>query len=115
MGQPLQLVYFNENTAGEGFFQRMSALQNDPQRAHVLERAELWPHAGGPQLASIEWTVSGGVGQLRAEPLPLQHPQRGPRRAPHPRREITGARVRPAAPRPRHPRARTAGPIHPHP
>ena len=37
MGQPLQLLYFNENTAGEGFFQRMSALQNQPQRAHVLE------------------------------------------------------------------------------
>jgi type VI secretion system protein ImpK len=37
MGQPLQLLYFNENTAGEGFFQRMAALQNQPQRAHVLE------------------------------------------------------------------------------
>jgi type VI secretion system protein ImpK len=37
MGQPLQLIYFNENTAGEGFFQRMAALQNQPQRAHVLE------------------------------------------------------------------------------
>jgi type VI secretion system protein ImpK len=37
MGQPLQLIYFNENTAGEGFFQRMSQLQNQPQRAHVLE------------------------------------------------------------------------------
>ena len=30
MAQPLQLVYFNENTAGEGFFQRMAALQNQP-------------------------------------------------------------------------------------
>jgi type VI secretion system protein ImpK len=37
MGQPLQLVYFNENTAGEGFFQHMSALQSQPNRAHVLE------------------------------------------------------------------------------
>ncbi len=37
MGQPLQLIYFNENTAGEGFFQRMAQLQNQPQRAHVLE------------------------------------------------------------------------------
>jgi type VI secretion system protein ImpK len=37
MGQPLQLIYFNENTAGEGFFQRMAALQNQPSRAHVLE------------------------------------------------------------------------------
>ncbi len=37
MGQPLQLLYFNENTAGEGFFQRMAALQSQPGRAHVLE------------------------------------------------------------------------------
>jgi type VI secretion system protein ImpK len=37
MGQPLQLIYFNENTAGEGFFQRMALLQQQPQRAHVLE------------------------------------------------------------------------------
>jgi type VI secretion system protein ImpK len=37
MGQPLQLVYFNENTAGEGFFQRMARLQSQPQRVHVLE------------------------------------------------------------------------------
>src|SRR5512145_1857843 len=27
MAQPLQLTYFNENTAGEGFFQRLSALE----------------------------------------------------------------------------------------
>lgn len=37
MGQPLQLVYFRENTAGEGFFRRMAHLQAQPQRAHVLE------------------------------------------------------------------------------
>jgi type VI secretion system protein ImpK len=37
MGQPLQLIYFNENTAGEGFFQHMSTLQAQPNRAHVLE------------------------------------------------------------------------------
>jgi type VI secretion system protein ImpK len=37
MGKPLQLVYYNENTAGEGFFQRLTSLQNQPQRAHVLE------------------------------------------------------------------------------
>ena len=37
MGQPLQLIYFNENTAGEGFFQHMAQLQTQPSRAHVLE------------------------------------------------------------------------------
>jgi type VI secretion system protein ImpK len=37
MAQPLQLLYFNENTAGEGFFQRLAALQQQPARAPVLE------------------------------------------------------------------------------
>jgi type VI secretion system protein ImpK len=37
MSQPLQLTYFNENTAGEGFFQRMQALEQRPSQAHVLE------------------------------------------------------------------------------
>jgi type VI secretion system protein ImpK len=37
MAQPLQLIYFNENTAGEGFFHRMAMLQSQPQRANVLE------------------------------------------------------------------------------
>jgi type VI secretion system protein ImpK len=33
---PLQLVYFRENTAGENFFRRASALASQPVRAHVL-------------------------------------------------------------------------------
>jgi type VI secretion system protein ImpK len=37
MLEPLQLVYFNENTAGEGFFERLEALERDPRRVHVLE------------------------------------------------------------------------------
>lgn len=37
MLEPLQLVYFNENTAGEGFFTRLDALERDPSRVHVLE------------------------------------------------------------------------------
>ena len=37
MLEPLQLVYFNENTAGEGFFTRLDALERDPTRVHVLE------------------------------------------------------------------------------
>jgi type VI secretion system protein ImpK len=37
MLEPLQLVYFNENTAGEGFFERLDALERDPSRPHVLE------------------------------------------------------------------------------
>ena len=37
MLEPLQLVYFNENTAGEGFFERLEALERDLARLHVLE------------------------------------------------------------------------------
>jgi type VI secretion system protein ImpK len=37
MAQPLQLVYFRENTAGEGFFNRLAALEADPERAHVVQ------------------------------------------------------------------------------
>ena len=32
LSQPLQLVYFNENTAGEGFFARLQALMDRPER-----------------------------------------------------------------------------------
>lgn len=37
MSQPLQLIYFNENTAGEGFFTRLEALEQQPARVHVLQ------------------------------------------------------------------------------
>ncbi|MBK6693770.1 MAG: DotU family type IV/VI secretion system protein [Myxococcales bacterium] len=37
LARPLQFVYYNENTAGEGFFQRLERLQVQPDRRHVLE------------------------------------------------------------------------------
>jgi type VI secretion system protein ImpK len=36
MSQPLQLRFFNENLAGEGFFTRLQELRHDPRRADVL-------------------------------------------------------------------------------
>jgi type VI secretion system protein ImpK len=36
MSNPLQLHYFNENVAGEGFFQRLQHLIRDPSRIDVL-------------------------------------------------------------------------------
>lgn len=36
MQRPLQLHYFNENLAGEGFFHRLHAVMNDPARREVL-------------------------------------------------------------------------------
>jgi type VI secretion system protein ImpK len=37
LGHMLQLRYFNENLAGEGFFRRLEALRRDARRAEVLE------------------------------------------------------------------------------
>lgn len=37
MGNLLQLRYFNENVAGEGFFVRLEALRRDARRIEVLE------------------------------------------------------------------------------
>lgn len=36
IGSALQMQYFNENTAGEGFFARLQALRGDRRRADVL-------------------------------------------------------------------------------
>ncbi len=36
MGQPLQLAFFNETLAGEGFYTRLAELRRDPRRAEVL-------------------------------------------------------------------------------
>jgi type VI secretion system protein ImpK len=36
MQRPLQLHYFNENLAGEGFYHRLNAVMNDPNRVDVL-------------------------------------------------------------------------------
>lgn len=37
MLEPLQLTYYNENTAGEGFFKRLAAIESRPERVHVLQ------------------------------------------------------------------------------
>jgi type VI secretion system protein ImpK len=36
MGQPLQLVFFNETLAGEGFFARLAEIRRDPRRGDTL-------------------------------------------------------------------------------
>jgi type VI secretion system protein ImpK len=62
LARPLQFIYFNENTAGEGFFAHMSALQNQNQqhRAHVLEIYYLCMALG----FQGQYAVSGGEGEL---------------------------------------------------
>jgi type VI secretion system protein ImpK len=37
MGNPLQLHYFNETGAGDGFFTRLAAIRKDPHRSEVLQ------------------------------------------------------------------------------
>ncbi|MBU8900702.1 DotU family type IV/VI secretion system protein [Corallococcus sp. H22C18031201] len=37
MTNPLQLHYFNENIAGDGFFNRLNSIRKDPHRAEVLQ------------------------------------------------------------------------------
>jgi type VI secretion system protein ImpK len=36
MGRPLQLAFFNETLAGEGFFTRLQEIRRDPRRADAL-------------------------------------------------------------------------------
>lgn len=35
--RPLQLIRFNENTAGENFFRRLGVLETQPHRVHVMQ------------------------------------------------------------------------------
>jgi len=37
LNRPLQLQYFNENTAGEGFFDRLENIRRNPARVNVLQ------------------------------------------------------------------------------
>ncbi len=37
LSRPLQLLYFNENTAGEGFYDHLEALRRQPAKANVLQ------------------------------------------------------------------------------
>lgn len=39
--QPLQLLYFQENVAGEGFFTRLEGIRRDPRRREVLRVYQL--------------------------------------------------------------------------
>lgn len=72
MLEPLQLVYFNENTAGEGFFERVDTLERDPSRLHVLQVYYLclalgfqgkYAVRGGDGLAAVMERLSGAIGR----------------------------------------------------
>jgi type VI secretion system protein ImpK len=62
MAQPLQLTYFNENTAGEGFYQRLTALEQTPGKEHLVQIYYLCVALGFKGRYAV-----AGVGDLNAE------------------------------------------------
>lgn len=56
--KPLQLLRFNENTAGENFFRRLQVLEGQPHRVHVLQVYVMCLAAG----FQGRYAVSGGEG-----------------------------------------------------
>ena len=56
--RPLQLIRFNENTAGENFYRRLSMLEGQPHRAHVMQIYFLCMAVG----FQGRYAVSGGEG-----------------------------------------------------
>jgi type VI secretion system protein ImpK len=84
LSQPLQLHYFNENLAGEGFFYRLEQILADPSRIDTL-RVYYWclmfgfqgKHAmrgGELELAAVQRRVQDALGPvMRPEPLSKRH------------------------------------------
>ena len=58
--RPLQLIRFNENTAGENFFRRLEMIEQQPHRAHVLQVYFLCMAVG----FQGRYAVAGGEGLL---------------------------------------------------
>ena len=82
--QPLQLYYFSENVAGDGFFERLERILADPSRIEVLIvfhiclmlgfRGRFAVRGGDPQLADVERRVREGLGRfLSPEPVSRRH------------------------------------------
>ena len=82
MSRPLQLHYFNETLAGEGFFRRLDEILTDPSRLEVLEIYYLCLlygfrgkyAASEPDLSMVERRVQEALGrQIQTEPLSTAH------------------------------------------
>ena len=84
MSKPLQLHYFNENLAGEGFFHRLEYVLADPRRVDVLRvfylcllfgfQGKYAVRGGELELAAVQRRVKDilGIG-ARPEPLSKKH------------------------------------------
>lgn len=84
MSNPLQLHYFNENVAGEGFFYRLEHLIRDPSRIDVLRvyyqcllfgfLGKYAIRGGELELAAVTRRAQDALsGLLRPEPLSKRH------------------------------------------
>jgi type VI secretion system protein ImpK len=63
LAQPLQLAYFNENTAGEGFFQRLQILAGTPGKEHLVQIYYLCMALG----FRGRYSVPGAGGDIKGE------------------------------------------------
>lgn len=84
LSNPLQLHYFNENVAGEGFFYRLEFLIRDPSRIEVLRvyyqcllfgfLGKYAIRGGELELAAVTRRAQDALaGVLRPEPLSTRH------------------------------------------
>jgi type VI secretion system protein ImpK len=84
MSKPLQLHYFNENLAGEGFFHRLEYVLADPRRIDVLRvyylcllfgfQGKFAVRGGELELAAVQRRVKDVLGiASRPEPLSKKH------------------------------------------
>jgi type VI secretion system protein ImpK len=84
LSQPLQLHYFNENLAGEGFFYRLEQILADPSRAETLHvyywclmfgfQGKFAMRGGELELAAVQRRVQDALGQvMRPEALSKRH------------------------------------------
>ncbi|MCA9655890.1 MAG: DotU family type IV/VI secretion system protein [Myxococcales bacterium] len=84
LSNPLQLHYFNENVAGEGFFYRLEFLIRDPSRLEVLRvyyqcllfgfLGKYAIRGGELELAAVTRRAQDALaGVLRPEPLSTRH------------------------------------------
>lgn len=84
MSNPLQLHYFNENLAGEGFFLRLEQILADPRRVDALKvyywclmfgfQGKYAVRGGELELAAVQRRVQDALGDvMRPETLSKRH------------------------------------------
>lgn len=99
MTRPLQLVIFNENTAGDGFFIKLEELRTNPRRIQVFEvyylcllfgfQGRYRVRGGEAALAEITQGVEAEIARIQSSPpdalsprgIPLRTRRTGARRA----------------------------------